>query len=124
MTKIRAATAADAELLSRIGAETFTATFGHLYSAENLRKFLEKSHAIGVYRELLSDENCGVWIAEDEAGRRWATLLRARVRCQSRICLREKRRRTGAALSCKKRAGDGPWRVDAADCDGFPEGAL
>ena len=68
MTKIRAATAADAELLSRLGAATFTASFGHLYCAENLRRFLEKSHAIGVYRDLFSDENCGIWIAENEAG--------------------------------------------------------
>jgi len=36
----RDATAADATVLAEIGARTFTATFGHLYSAANLALFL------------------------------------------------------------------------------------
>ncbi len=37
----RDATVADANVLAAVGARTFTATFGHLYSAENLAIFLE-----------------------------------------------------------------------------------
>ena len=37
---IRRATPADAEALSRIGAETFTETFSHLYPPEDLAAFL------------------------------------------------------------------------------------
>jgi len=41
MTAIyRDATVADAALLAEIGARTFTATFGHLYSPANLARFL------------------------------------------------------------------------------------
>ena len=38
--EIRFASPADCEALSEIGRETFTRKFGHLYSAENLSKFL------------------------------------------------------------------------------------
>jgi ribosomal protein S18 acetylase RimI-like enzyme len=61
---IRPARAADAETLSRLGAETFTATFGHLYSERNLRMFLEKSHSPEAYRELLENPECAAWLAE------------------------------------------------------------
>lgn len=66
---IRRAAADDAQALSRLGAETFTATFGHLYSRENLDKFLAKNHSAAVYRALLADPQSAVWIAEDGAGR-------------------------------------------------------
>lgn len=55
-------------MLSALGAETFTATFGHLYSKENLEKFLRKGHSVEAYRTLARDPESGVWIAEDEAG--------------------------------------------------------
>lgn len=68
-SRIRAAFEEDAEGLSALGAATFTATFGHLYSRENLEKFLAKNHAVEVYRKLVGDPECGVWIAEDENGK-------------------------------------------------------
>jgi ribosomal protein S18 acetylase RimI-like enzyme len=66
--EIRPAFEEDAETLSRIGAETFIATFGHLYTERNLRMFLEKSHSVDYCRDLLADSECAVWIAEDESG--------------------------------------------------------
>lgn len=66
---IRDAFEEDAETLSALGAETFTATFGHLYSRQNLDKFLRKSHSAEVYRALARDSESGVWIAEDETGK-------------------------------------------------------
>ena len=46
MTPIyRDATQADAALLARIGAETFTTTFGHLYRPEDLAAFLAENHS-------------------------------------------------------------------------------
>jgi ribosomal protein S18 acetylase RimI-like enzyme len=59
----------DAEVLSALGAETFTTTFGHLYSRENLEKFLTKGHSAEVYRKLAGDPESGVWIAEDKSGK-------------------------------------------------------
>ena len=41
----RDATQADAALLARIGAQTFTTTFGHLYRAEDLAAFLAENHS-------------------------------------------------------------------------------
>lgn len=40
MIALRAAGVADADTLANIGARSFTETFGHLYSAENLAAFL------------------------------------------------------------------------------------
>ncbi len=65
---IRAAIEADAEALSALGAETFISTFGHLYSRDNLQKFLQKGHSTDAYRAMLQDPGCAVFIAEDEGG--------------------------------------------------------
>jgi len=64
MAAFRRATSDDADALSRIGYATFTATFGHLYSAENLNAFLEKYHSKAFYAGLLEDPEMAVWIAE------------------------------------------------------------
>ncbi len=61
---IRRARADEAEALAALGAETFTATFGHLYSQANLEKFLAKNHTSAAYRDLLADDDTAVWIAE------------------------------------------------------------
>lgn len=66
---IRRARADEADVLSALGTETFTATFGHLYSRQNLQKFLEKNHTAAAYRSLLADRNSAVWIADDREGR-------------------------------------------------------
>lgn len=65
---IRQAFEEDAPILAKLGAETFMATFGHLYDARDLKTFLEKSHSQKVYEDLLRDPEYGLWIAESEKG--------------------------------------------------------
>jgi ribosomal protein S18 acetylase RimI-like enzyme len=65
---IRRAGAADAAVLSRIGRETFTLTFGHLYPPEDLAAFLDESHSQAAYAKLLDDPRYGLWLLEDDAG--------------------------------------------------------
>lgn len=62
---IRRATDADAAALARIGAKTFTITFGHLYPSEDLAAFLEDSHSQASYAKLLGDPRYGLWLLED-----------------------------------------------------------
>lgn len=66
---IRRARSDEAETLAALGAATFTATFGHLYSRQNLEKFLAKNHSPAAYRAALADPQSAVWLAEDGAGR-------------------------------------------------------
>ena len=61
---IRRATLADAEALSRIGAETFTETFSHLYPPEDLAAFLEAAYAVEKSRRDLEDPDKAVWLVE------------------------------------------------------------
>jgi len=65
---IRRAAAADAAALSRIGRDTFTLTFGHLYPPEDLAAFLDESHSPASYAKLLADPHYGLWLLEDAAG--------------------------------------------------------
>ncbi len=65
---VRKAVEDDAAMLTALGAETFTATFGHLYSRENLEKFLRKGHSVDIYQRLARDPACALWIAEDAGG--------------------------------------------------------
>lgn len=62
---IRRAQAADAAALARIGAETFTITFGHLYPPEDLAAFLADSHSQAAYAKLLADPRYGLWLLEE-----------------------------------------------------------
>jgi ribosomal protein S18 acetylase RimI-like enzyme len=64
---IRRASAADAAALSRIGRETFTITFGHLYPPEDLAAFLDDSHSQAAYAKLLANPRYGLWLLEDDA---------------------------------------------------------
>jgi ribosomal protein S18 acetylase RimI-like enzyme len=64
---IRRAGPADAAALSRIGADTFTITFGHLYPPEDLAAFLAESHSAAAYAKLLDDPRYGLWLLEDVA---------------------------------------------------------
>lgn len=61
---IRRATPADAEALSRIGAETFTETFGHLYPPQDLSAFLEAAYAVDKSRRDLEDPDKAAWLVE------------------------------------------------------------
>ncbi len=63
---IRRATPADAEALSRIGAETFTETFGHLYPPRDLADFLEAAYAVETSRRDLEDPEKAVWLVESD----------------------------------------------------------
>ncbi len=62
--RLRRAGRADAELLSKLGAETFTATFGSLYRPEDLAAFIAESHSAASYSRLLGDAAAAIWIAE------------------------------------------------------------
>ena len=61
---IRRATPADAEALSRIGAETFSETFGHMYPPQDLAAFLETAYAVEKSREDIADPDKAVWLVE------------------------------------------------------------
>lgn len=63
---IRRATPADAEVLSRIAAETFTETFGHLYPPEDLAAFLEAAYAVEKSRRDLEDPDKAAWLVETD----------------------------------------------------------
>lgn len=63
---IRRATPADAEALSRIGAETFTETFGHLYPPADLAAFLEAAYAREKSRRDIADPDKAVWLVETD----------------------------------------------------------
>ncbi len=57
----------DAPALSRLGAATFTATFGHLYQPGDLAAFLI-NHDETNWRQELADPGFAVLIGEDERG--------------------------------------------------------
>ena len=55
----------DAPALARLGAETFTETFGHLYEPGDLAAFLVNHHEFN-WRQELADPEFAVLIVEDE----------------------------------------------------------
>ncbi len=61
---IRRATPEDAQALSRIGAETFTETFGHLYPPQDLADFLVYAYNPERTRADLADPARASWIVE------------------------------------------------------------
>lgn len=61
---LRRAAHADAKTLSELGRATFTTTFGHLYSPEDLDAFLTEYHSEAYYAALLVDPEMAAWIAE------------------------------------------------------------
>jgi GNAT superfamily N-acetyltransferase len=61
---IRRATSADAEALSRIGAETFVETFAHLYRPEDLNAFLTEAYGLERTRADLADPAKAAWMVE------------------------------------------------------------
>lgn len=68
MTTIRPAVAQDAATLAQLGAETFIATFGHLYARRDLDAFLREKHSVAAYEALLADSDYGVWLAVADDG--------------------------------------------------------
>ncbi len=67
--KLRRASPADAEVLTALGRETFSATFAHLYPPEDLEHFLRNAHTPAQYRAWATDPAFGLWIAEAGEGR-------------------------------------------------------
>lgn len=64
--QIRRATPQDAAVLAELGAETFSATFAHLYPSEDLAAFLAEAHAPARYAAWASDPAYALWIAEQD----------------------------------------------------------
>ena len=62
---LRSATPADAELVAKLGRDSFIAAFGHLYSAADLASFLAANHAPGIVAAQLADPEMRCRIAED-----------------------------------------------------------
>ena len=63
---IRRAVVADAELVSRLGAETFAETFAHLYPPEDLRVFNVQAYGLARTRRDLADPRMATWLLEVE----------------------------------------------------------
>ena len=61
--EFRNARPADAEALSRLGAETFEETFGHLYKPDDLQLFL-KNHEVERWQAELADPEFAVLLVE------------------------------------------------------------
>lgn len=61
---LRRAGSNDAREMARLGAATFTETFGHLYSAGDLQTFLDESHSEEAWAAKLSNPAMGIWLAE------------------------------------------------------------
>lgn len=61
---IRRAGPDDAEALSRIGAETFSETFGHMYPPQDLRAFLDGAYGLEKTRRDLADPARAAWLVE------------------------------------------------------------
>lgn len=65
---IERAVRSDAAALSRIGRQTFTDTFGHLYTAENLEGFLAEAHSPDWYAYALAQPDVAIWVVRDGEG--------------------------------------------------------
>lgn len=62
---LRPATLADAPALARLGAQSFIAAFGHLYSEADLSAFLAQVHAPGPVAEEIAGDSCTHCLVED-----------------------------------------------------------
>ncbi|GAB1594464.1 GNAT family N-acetyltransferase [Lysobacter claricitrinus] len=64
--QIRRATVDDAATLSSLATATFVESFGHLYSREDLRAFLDDAYDVGKQATILSHPDYAVWLLEDD----------------------------------------------------------
>lgn len=64
--QLRRATPADANRLAQLGRDTFTATFGPRYPADDLAAFLDENHQPSSYAAWAVDPAYGLWIAEKD----------------------------------------------------------
>ena len=65
---IRRAATSDAEALARIGRETFTETFGHLYPAHDLATFLDDAYGLEATRQALQHPDKAAWLVTQADG--------------------------------------------------------
>ena len=63
---LRPATPADAPALAALGRAAFIAKFGHLYSAENLARFLDESHSTATVAREIADPGMPIHVAEQD----------------------------------------------------------
>lgn len=63
---LRLALPADAPAIADLGRRAFIAKFGHLYSAENLARFLEESHSEATVAAQLVDREMKVAVIEED----------------------------------------------------------
>ncbi len=63
--QIRHATVADAQAIARLGIITYTDTFGHTYSPEDLHAFLESAYSVEYFIEVLSNPRQNIFVADD-----------------------------------------------------------
>lgn len=60
---VRRALPTEAAVLAELGARTFTETFGHLYTPQDLQAFLDESHSVAAYSTLLASPLFAIWLA-------------------------------------------------------------
>ena len=65
-TTIRRATTEDAATLAELGTATFIESFGQLYVPRDLQAFLEESHSVEAYAEVLANPHYALWVAEKD----------------------------------------------------------
>ena len=65
-TTIRRATTEDAATLAELGTATFIESFGQLYVPRDLQAFLEESHSVEAYAEVLANPDYALWVAEKD----------------------------------------------------------
>lgn len=65
---LRRARDADADLLARLGRETFVETFGHLYPPADLAAYLASAYDLDATQRSLADPAQASWVVETPAG--------------------------------------------------------
>jgi diamine N-acetyltransferase len=63
---LRLATAADVPALADLGRRAFIAKFGHLYSTENLGRFLDEAHSEATVAAQLQDADMRIAVIEEQ----------------------------------------------------------
>ncbi len=65
---LRAAVAADADLLALIGAATFLESYAGMHTGDDILAHCRNRHSPDVYRKWLADPSVRIWIAQAEPG--------------------------------------------------------
>jgi ribosomal protein S18 acetylase RimI-like enzyme len=68
LLNIRRAVSADAPTLSKLSADTFVETFGHLYSAKDLEDYLAHAYTESSYLDGLNELGFAAWLLENAEG--------------------------------------------------------